>query len=147
MAEVSHRHWRVHSVAVSSHSLPRVPYLSDWCLTQFLSWDSDITSFHFSKGKSLPYSNLWLGSASNWMDSALGRNLLSSEYWNVHCSLQRKASRSSHILISGDSTKFGCLIPDQPIRRPTGVLLGNLASELYPVRERVSNGSKKTYVG
>lgn len=69
MAEVSHRHWHVHYVAVSSHSLPRVPYLSDWCLTQFLSWDSDITSFHFSKGKSLPYSNLWLESASNWMDS------------------------------------------------------------------------------
>lgn len=70
MAEVSHRHWHVHYVVVSSHSLPRVLHLSDWCLTQFLSWDSDnITSFHFSKGKSLPYSNLWLGSTSNWMDS------------------------------------------------------------------------------
>ena len=48
---VSHRHWSVHYVVVFSHSLPYLPCLSDWYLTQFLSWDYDsdtITSFYFS---------------------------------------------------------------------------------------------------
>lgn len=86
---VSHRHWGVHYVVVFSHSLPYLPRLSDWYLTQFLSWDYDsdhITSFYFSEGKSLPYSSLWLGSASNWMDSLYwGKISYTLNSWNAHC--------------------------------------------------------------
>lgn len=143
---LSHGHFNVHYVLVFSEVFSI--YLTGIWLhfpPETIILTMILASFYSSKDRSLPYSNFWLGSASHWVDSALGKNLLHSQFLKCPLPLLRKAGHSSYILSLAESTKFGCLIQWCPICRSISVLWNNLASELYPMKKKISNNTDKTF--